>query len=274
VPYSPALSSSGGERLALEAELHQAIRRNELVLHYQPKIDARSRQLVGVEALMRWRRAEGLVAPIDFIPVAEETGLIVALSEWGLFEAARQAARWSQEFGFDRTVAVNLPSRMFTRHDLPDLVLRAAREAGIPHQWLLLEITETGLMKDLQIILPMLHRLSHMGVQISVDDFGTGYSSLHYLTELPISELKIDRSFVVNMAKKPKAIDVIHLIISLARTMNLRVVAEGVEEINQLARLRNMDCDVVQGYLFGRPMPGAALGEWVRQHLAPISRVG
>lgn len=264
IPYSASLSVRGLERLMLEAALHKALSRQEVVLHYQPKLDVRTQQLVGAEALMRWQREGGLVSPGDFIPLAEETGLIVALSEWALFEAAREAARWRKTFGYRHTIAVNLPSRMFARPDLPELVAEAAAQAGVAHQMLVLEITETSLMKDLQVILPTLHRLSAMGVQLSVDDFGTGYSSLHYLTELPLSELKIDRSFVVSMAYKPKALDVIQLVISLARTMQLRVVAEGVEDLGQLARLRSMGCDVVQGYLLGRPMAGGDMAGWVR----------
>ncbi len=267
VVYTPRLSARGREKLALESALYKAIDRQEMRLYYQPKVDIHTSRMVGVEALMRWDRGDegGLVSPGDFIPLAEETGLIVALSEWALGEAARQAAQWQREFGFAGSVAVNMPSRMFLRPDLLRLIDEAVAPHGIPHRMLLLEITESSLMKDLESILPILQGLNDMGVQISVDDFGTGYSSLQYLTELPISELKVDRSFVENMAIKPKAVEVINLIVSLARSLNLRVVAEGVETLPQANLLRSLDCHVMQGYLFSRPLTGALLADWARE---------
>jgi EAL domain-containing protein (putative c-di-GMP-specific phosphodiesterase class I) len=177
----------------------------------------------------------------------------------GAARGARQAHEWRQAFGFNESIAVNMPSRMFLRQDLVDLIHEAVKPYGIPHRMLLLEITESSLMKDLQSILPTLHRLNEVGVQISVDDFGTGYSSLQYLTELPISELKIDRSFVNKLGREPKASEVIHLIISLAQALSLRVVAEGVENTTQMNLLRSLQCRMMQGYLISRPMPGADL---------------
>ncbi|KAB0581072.1 EAL domain-containing protein [Ideonella dechloratans] len=268
VLYTPNLAVRDREKLELETALHKAIERNELVLYYQPKVDAQSGRLMGVEALMRWRRGDALVPPNEFIPMAEETGLIVPLSEWALREAARQAHEWRQAFGFNESIAVNMPSRMFLRQDLVDLIHEAVKPYGIPHRMLLLEITESSLMKDLQSILPTLHRLNEVGVQISVDDFGTGYSSLQYLTELPISELKIDRSFVNKLGREPKASEVIHLIISLAQALSLRVVAEGVENTTQMNLLRSLQCRMMQGYLISRPMPGADLPAWVAEHVA------
>ncbi|GAA0756577.1 EAL domain-containing protein [Ideonella azotifigens] len=264
--YSPNLAVRDREKLELETALHKAIERNELVLYYQPKVEAQTGRLVGVEALMRWRRGETLVPPNEFIPMAEETGLIVPLSEWALREAARQAREWQLGFGFSESIAVNMPSRMFLRHDLVELIHASVSPYGIPHRMLLLEITESSLMKDLQSILPTLRRLNEVGVQISVDDFGTGYSSLQYLTELPISELKIDRSFVNKLGREPKASEVIHLIISLAQALNLRVVAEGVETSAQMNLLRSLQCRLMQGYLIGRPMPGPDLPAWLRAH--------
>lgn len=268
VTYSPSLAVRDREKLELETALHKAIEREELVLYYQPKVDAQSGALMGLEALMRWRRGEVLVPPNEFIPLAEETGLIIPLSEWALREAARQAFEWQQQFGFSESIAVNMPSRMFLRHDLVDLITDAVRPFELPHRMILLEITESSLMKDLQSILPTLHRLTEIGVQISVDDFGTGYSSLQYLTELPISELKIDRSFVQKLGREPKAGEVIHLIISLAQALNLRVVAEGVETTAQMNLLRNLQCRMMQGYLISRPMPGTDLPSWAANHAA------
>ncbi len=268
VTYTPLLSERGREKLELETALYKAIGRQQLILHYQPKIDIHTGAMVGVEALMRWDRGAegGLVPPGEFIPLAEETGLIVTLSEWALGEAARQAAVWRAQFGFDGAVAVNMPSRMFLRQDLAQLIDKALEPHGIPSHMLVLEITESSLMQDLESILPILQSLNDRGVQISVDDFGTGYSSLQYLTELPISELKVDRSFVENMAVKPKAVEVINLIVSLARSLNLRVVAEGVETLPQASLLRSLDCNIMQGYLFSRPLPGDKLAEWAMTH--------
>jgi predicted signal transduction protein with EAL and GGDEF domain len=180
--YGPQLAGRGREKLELETALHKAIERDELVLHYQPKIDVRAGTMVGVEALMRWRRGDRLVPPGDFIPLAEETGLIVPLSEWAMNEAARQARLWQLAHGYSRSIAVNLPSRLFERSDLIDHIHRCATANGVPHRVLMLEITEDNLMKDLQNVIPALHRLNEIGVEVAIDDFGTGYSSLAYLT--------------------------------------------------------------------------------------------
>jgi diguanylate cyclase (GGDEF)-like protein len=268
VVYSPALAVRDREKLELETALHRAIDRKELVLYYQPKIDAVNGELVGMEALMRWRRGGVLVPPNDFIPMAEETGLIVPLSEWVIGEAARQAAEWNLAFGYTESIAVNKPRRMFQRGDLVDLIDGAVTQHGIPHRMMLLEVTESSLMQNLQSILPTLHRLNAVGVQISVDDFGTGYSSLQYLTELPISELKIDRSFVHKLGREPKASEVINLIISLAQALNLRVVAEGVETSAQMNLLRGLQCRLMQGYLISRPMPAADVQGWLAHYRA------
>ncbi|NDY89941.1 EAL domain-containing protein [Ideonella sp. TBM-1] len=269
VAHSPSMIQQGRERLALETALHHAIERQELRLHYQPKVSACGTRLVGVEALMRWDRgaAGGLVSPGAFIPLAEESDLIESLTEWALEEAARQAALWRGRCGFGGTVAVNIPSRMFARQDLPALVDGAVERHGIPHSMLALEITESGLMEDLEGILPLLHALHRRGVQISVDDFGTGYSSLKYLSELPISELKIDRSFVINMSGNSRAMAVITSIISLAKALHLKVVAEGVEEVAHVQTLQQLHCDVFQGYFFSRPLPAEELDPWVKAPL-------
>ncbi len=267
--FSPRLAGKGRERLALESALHKAIERNELVLHYQPKVDVGSGRMVGVEALMRWQRGAALVPPGDFIPVAEESGLIVDLSEWALFEAAQQAQRWAQAFGFREAIAVNLPNRMFERADLVDKIHAAVTRAGVPHSALAIEITETGLMSDLHGVIPTLHRLEAIGVKISIDDFGTGYSSLAYLTSLPIGELKIDRSFVKNLGKQRESTAVVTAIIALAKSLHLRVVAEGVETVAQMDSLARLGCSTMQGFLFSRGLPPRELESWVEQVLLP-----
>ncbi len=267
--YSPMLAGRGREKLELEAALHKAIERNELVLHYQPKIDVRSARMVGAEALMRWQRGSALVPPGDFIPMAEETGLIVPLSEWALREAARQAKIWSLNFGFADSIAVNLPNRMFERSDLVETIHQAVSAFGVPHRAIQLEITETGLMKDLQNVIPSLHRLTEIGVEISIDDFGTGYSSLAYLTTLPISELKIDRSFVRDLGITPQSSAVVTAIIALARSLGLRVIAEGVENLRQMEVLHRLGCTVMQGFLFSRAIPPDELEVWLQQTVLP-----
>ena len=267
--YSPALSGNGRDKLELETALHKAIEREELVLHYQPQIDVQAGRMVGCEALMRWKRDGRLVPPGDFIPLAEETGLIVPLSEWALREAARQARHWRQSIGFDTSISVNLPSLMFTRSDLIEQIHEAVTHNGVPHSMLRLEITEDSLMKDLQGVIPALHRLNEIGVEISIDDFGTGYSSLSYLTTLPIAELKIDRAFIKDLGITPQSPAIVQAIVALGKAMGLRVVAEGVEMVRQMEVLQRLGCSIMQGYLFCRPVPADELERWTGSTVLP-----
>ena len=267
--YTPQLGGRGREKIELESHLHKAIERNELVLHYQPKVDVRGARMVGAEALMRWQRGGVLVPPGDFIPLAEETGLIVPLSEWAVREAARQAKIWQQSFGFADSIAVNLPSRLFERSDLVEKIHEAVSAYGVPHKAILLEITENNLMKDLHNVSLSLHRLNEIGVQISIDDFGTGYSSLAYLTTLPISELKIDRSFVRDLGITPQSSAVVSAIIALARSLGLRVIAEGVETLRQMDVLHRLGCGIMQGFLFAKALPPDELETWLQQTVLP-----
>jgi predicted signal transduction protein with EAL and GGDEF domain/FixJ family two-component response regulator len=267
--YSPQLAGHGKQKLELESALHKALERNEIVLHYQPKIDVRAARMVGAEALMRWQRGNVLVPPADFIPLAEETGLIVPLSEWALKEAARQAKLWSLQFGFSDSIAVNLPSRLFERTDLVEHIHQCVSAYGVPHRSIQLEITENNLMKDLQNVIPSLHRLNEVGVEISIDDFGTGYSSLAYLTTLPISEVKIDRTFVRDLGITPQSSAVVTAIIALARALGLRVIAEGVETLRQMEVLHRLGCSLMQGFLFSKPLPPDELERWIAQTVLP-----
>ncbi len=267
--YSPSLAGRGRAMLELESALHKAIERNELALHYQPKIDVRGARMVGAEALMRWNRGGELIAPSAFIPLAEESGLIVPLSEWVVHEAARQARAWQDRFGAGLTIAINLPPRIFERSDLVELIQGAVAACGVAPSAIELEITETGLMKELHNVIPTLHRLNQIGVQISIDDFGTGYSSLAYLTSLPISELKVDRSFIRELGRTPKGSAVVTAIIALARSLNLRVVAEGVENLRQMQALRRLGCSVMQGFLFSGAKPAVDIDAWLEQVVLP-----
>jgi PAS domain S-box-containing protein len=272
--YDPQVASKGRVRLDLDTALHKALERNELVLYYQPKIDVRTSQMVGAEALMRWMRDGKLIPPGDFIPLAEATGLINDMSLWAITEAARQARVWQDKFGFDSSIAVNLPSRLFERPDLVDTIEQILKAEGVAPRAIELEITETGLMKDLQGVVPSLHKLNQLGIEISIDDFGTGYSSLAYLTSLPISELKIDRSFVRDLGTTPQSSAVVSAIIALARALGLRVIAEGVEQVSQMEVLYNLGCQICQGFLFARPMPPKDIDEWLQDlHKRPLPRI-
>jgi predicted signal transduction protein with EAL and GGDEF domain len=267
--YTPQLGGRGREKIELESHLHKAIERNELVLYYQPKIDVRGAKMVGAEALMRWQRGNVLVPPGDFIPLAEETGLIVPLSEWAVKEAARQVKIWQQSFGFADSIAVNLPSRLFERSDLVENIHQAVTQYGVPHRAIQLEITENNLMKDLHNVSLSLHRLNEIGVEISIDDFGTGYSSLAYLTTLPISELKIDRTFVRDLGITPQSSAVVSAIIALARSLGLRVIAEGVENLRQMEVLHKLGCTAMQGFLFAKALPPDDLEAWLQNTVLP-----
>jgi predicted signal transduction protein with EAL and GGDEF domain/DNA-binding response OmpR family regulator len=267
--YSPTLAGQGRAKLELETALHKAIEREELVLHFQPKVDLRSARMVGAEALMRWNRAGRLVPPGDFIPLAEETGLIVPLSEWALREAARQARAWREAFGFDDSIAVNMPSRLFERSDLVEHIHQCVGSVNLPHRAIQLEITEDNLMKELRNVIPSLQRLNELGVEIAIDDFGTGYSSLAYLTTLPISEVKIDRGFVRDLGVTPQSSAVVTAIIALARSLGLRVVAEGVETQRQMEVLHRLGCSVMQGFLFSRAVPADELQRWLERAELP-----
>ena len=269
--YDPQLASKARVRLDLDTALHKALERNELVLFYQPKVDVQTCRWVGAEALMRWRRDGQLVPPGEFIPLAEATGLINDMSLWAINEAARQAKEWELRLGFDASIAVNLPSRLFEQPDLVDKVEAILALHEVHPRGIELEITETGLMKDLQGVVPSLHRLNQLGTEISIDDFGTGYSSLSYLTTLPISELKIDRSFVHGLGDTPQSTAIVSAIIALARALGLRVIAEGVEKVSQMEILYNLGCHICQGFLYAKPMPPAELEMWVADVLSKRS---
>ena len=191
------------------------------------------------------------------------------LSEWAIREAARQVRVWQDNFGFSDSIAVNLPNRLFERTDLVEYIHNAVTTYGVPHHSIAFEITETGLMKDLQSVIPVLHRLNEIGVEIAIDDFGTGYSSLAYLTTLPISELKIDQRFVRDLGMTPQSSAVVTAIIALGRSLGLRVVAEGVETLRQMEVLHRLGCGIMQGYLFSRPQPPEEIELWLQQTVLP-----
>lgn len=252
--YTPHLSRRARERLDLESALHKALERGELFLRYQPAVEVTTSRIVAAEALMRWRLDDRDVMPADFIPLAEESGLIVPMTEWALAQVAHQVARWQQRLGFTGSVAVNMPARMLSRPDLVDYIQQVSAQAGISPHRLHLEITETTLMDQVEQVVQTLHRLRNIGVQISIDDFGTGYSSLAYLTRHPISELKIDRGFVQHLGEESRSNAVVAAVIAMARALELRVVAEGVETRQQMDILQFLGCTRMQGYHFAHPL--------------------
>ena len=253
--FAGDMNSAAVEKLKMESELRHALERNELLLHYQPKVDARSGRITGVEALMRWQHPErGLVPPGVFIPVAEETGLIVAMGEWVLEEACRQKKIWRDAGLPGIDMAINLASPSFRKTDLVERVADTLTRYGVPPTELCLEATESILMRDADVAMVTLNRLRDLGVKLSIDDFGTGYSSLSYLRRFPINQLKIDRSFVNEVTSCPDDAAIIAAIVSLARTLKLEVVAEGVETADQMRRLIEQGCRIMQGFYFSKPL--------------------
>jgi predicted signal transduction protein with EAL and GGDEF domain/DNA-binding response OmpR family regulator len=267
--FSPELAGRGREKLELESALHKALERNELVLHYQPRVDVRTSRMVGVEALMRWKRGDRLVPPGEFIPVAEETGLIVPMTEWALREAARQAKAWKLAFGFDESISVNLPARMFLRSDLPEHIHQSVTTVNLPHRTIMVEIVERDLMGVVGDLPPMLERLNQMGVEVAIDDFGTGESSLGVISKLPFAELKIDKQFVKDLGFDHTSGVLVTAVIAIARALGQRVVAEGVETMRQMQELRSLGCTLMQGFLFSKALPGDEIQGWLEQNELP-----
>lgn len=272
VDFRAEMTLATQRRTRLERDLRRAIETEGLSVHYQPQFDCYTGRLVGVEALLRWPHDEyGFVSPSEFIPIAEETGLIVALGRWVLRRACKDVAGWVEQGANDLSVAVNVSTRQMREPRFIDDVARALNESGLPPANLELELTESLLMKDVDAAVAFMKQVRDAGVRLSIDDFGTGYSSLSYLQSFPINQLKIDRSFVQLLPQRGDTIA--RAIISLARGFGLTVVAEGVENHAQLEWLRAAGCDYVQGYLLGRPMPAAMLSDLLTEK-GQVSAVG
>jgi diguanylate cyclase (GGDEF)-like protein len=253
--YRSDMRAASVEQLALETSLRKAIFKNEFVVYYQPKIDIATRRIDGAEALVRWQHPTmGLLPPKDFIPLAEETGLISAISEWVLERACRQAAQW-QANGMEILISVNLSAHQFRKGDIVEIVDRVLDNTGLPPRLLELELTESLIMEDLDKNIEILTALRTRGLGLSLDDFGTGYSSLSYLKRFPVDTLKIDRSFIEELHISPDDAAITQAIIDMAHSMNMKVVAEGVEEEAQMSMLQGMGCDSIQGYLISKPVP-------------------
>ncbi len=273
--YAHAVGAGYGNSLRLENALRHAVARRELHLDYQPCVDTRRDRVTGTEALVRWRHPTfGVMPPDSFIPLADETGLIIDLGHWVLAEACRQNRAWHDAGLAPLTVAVNVSAAQFRRADFADRVAVALAESGMDPHFLELEITETVVMQDAETNVRTLRKLKNMGVRIAVDDFGTGYSSLSYLKRLPIDILKIDRSFLQNLMTDSDNQAIVRAIIALARSLKLTLIAEGVETAGQYVFLRELGCDRAQGFYIGRPMAPARIGELRALELAALRGVG
>jgi diguanylate cyclase (GGDEF)-like protein/PAS domain S-box-containing protein len=263
--YTPELNVKAHEKFLLREELRNAILRSEFILLYQPQVDSRTGRLLAVEALIRWRHpTRGATDPARFIPIAEETGLIVPIGDWALREACRRNKAW-QEAGLPPiTICVNVSARQFAERNWVGRVADALRDSGLAAEYLELELTESLIMQDAEQAVETMKELQRLGVQLSIDDFGTGYSSLSALKRFPVHRLKIDKSFIENLPEAENDRAVVSAVISLGQKLNLRIIAEGVETEAQAAFLRENNCNEMQGYLFSEPLPAACIEEFIR----------
>ncbi|MFL6620672.1 MAG: putative bifunctional diguanylate cyclase/phosphodiesterase [Povalibacter sp.] len=262
--YDPEYDTHQQQQLSLLGEIRSAVERNELRVHYQPKISLSCSAAAAVEALLRWQHpVRGFIPPSEFIPFAEQTGYIKILTRWVLDEAIRQCGTWHAK-GIALKVSINLSARDLMNRELPDMIAGLLHQHGTPAGMICLEITESGFMEDPAYAQKVLERLNALGVMLSIDDYGTGYSSLSYIAKLPVDELKIDRSFVSHMKEDPTTSMIVRSTIELGHSLGLKVVAEGVEDEQSLEMLRELGCDHAQGYYMSRPLPPADLEEWLR----------
>jgi diguanylate cyclase (GGDEF)-like protein len=268
--FQSSMQTAAQDRLTLEMDLAEALERRQLFLQYQPTFDLQSERVVGVEALIRWRHpTRGVIPPIEFIPVAEESGLIVPIGRWVLQEACRQAAIWYGD-GHRIGMSVNVSGRQLDDDELVEDVRGAFTESGLDPMTLTLEITETTLMRDADATAGRLHSLKELGVRIAIDDFGTGYSSLAYLRQFPVDALKIDRSFISGIAGSKGSASLIHTLVQLGKTLDIETLAEGIEEQSQLETLQREHCDLGQGFLFSRPLDVDAVEKFLNaEELTP-----
>lgn len=266
--YDEAMGLAAAKTLRMITDLRHAVANGELRLHYQPKVDTASGRLLGMEALVRWVHPErGMISPVEFIPVAEDTGMIVAIGRWVLREACRQNAAWQQAGLRPLRVAVNLSARQFRSDNLLDEIDAALSETALPASSLELEITESMVMEDPERVIDLLEKIRSRGIHLSLDDFGTGHSSLAYLKRFPIDCVKIDRAFIMDMPGNTDDVAIARTIVAMAKSLGLATVAEGVETAEQLELLKNMGCDQIQGYFFSRPLPADEFLAFYQAHL-------
>jgi predicted signal transduction protein with EAL and GGDEF domain len=264
--FTPGMHAGTEDRVQLESDLHAAVALKQFELYYQPKVDTRTGAVRSAEALIRWvHPARGIVLPSDFIPLAEECGLIGAIGGWVVREACRQARAWQDGGVPPMRVSVNLAASQFRDTDLVESIRRALDDADLQARYLEVELTESAVMSDPERSISILEQLSAMGVLVSVDDFGTGYSSMSYLRRFPIDKLKIDRVFIDEIVSRPEDASIVRAIISLAHSLHLKVVAEGVETPAQVEFLKASGCDEYQGFHFSRPLPAADFERLIRK---------
>ena len=272
VVFASAMRDEVTDRMNLEMDLHGALERNEFFLVYQPIFEMRDGRVTGAEALLRWRHpVRGVVEPDTFVPLLEETGAIIEVGRWVLSEACRQTARWHAR-GHQIGIAVNFSARQLEHPSLLGDIRRVIAESGIDAASLMLEITETAIMRDAEAIAARLQRVKELGVRIAIDDFGTGYSSLAYLSQFPVDLLKIDRSFVAAIAESPEGGALTHMLVQLGKTLGLETVAEGIESEKQYSQLQEDQCDSGQGFLIARPLDGDALGSFLDRNAISLGR--
>ena len=253
--FYPEMAQLSLQTLILENKLHKALEREEFALRYQPQLDLRHGGISGMEALVCWNYpGQEPVSPLDFIPLAEETGLITPIGEWILRSACAQNKRWQDEGLPAQKVAVNISARQFYQYDIANLVGSVLESTGLDPCWLGVEITESVLMQDVEQTVKILHRLNDMGVQVTIDDFGTGYSSLSYLKQFPVQALKIDRSFITGIPEDHEDRAITAAIIAMAHALGIQVIAEGIEREEQRQFLATKGCDKIQGFLFSPPL--------------------
>ncbi|HEX7933354.1 MAG TPA: EAL domain-containing protein, partial [Paraburkholderia sp.] len=268
--FSTALEGQAARRFQIETMLREALERQQLHLVYQPQVTLANGRIAQVETLLRWNHPQrGMISPAEFVPVAEESGLIEQIGEWVIRTACREAGKLLRLVGSLPRVAINVSPQQFQRPDLFGTIREALEQAALDPSYLEVEITEGVLLGDTEQALQTLHALRHLGVEVAVDDFGTGYSSLAYLTRFPLNRLKIDRSFVTRMGSDPQCMALVGAIIAMAHALKLRVTAEGVETPEQAAQLLALGCDEAQGFWFSRPVTASGL----RNLLGPLRAV-
>jgi EAL domain-containing protein (putative c-di-GMP-specific phosphodiesterase class I) len=257
--YSPYMDASARESLSMENGLRTAVGNNELYMLYQPKVNVASNTIAGAEALIRWQNPEfGLISPVNFIPLAEQTGMIVSIGKWAMEESCRQAAEWRNSGYPDFQIAVNVSIRQLREPDFIRVVESVLSASGLPAEALIVELTENMIIENAEDNIVKLRQLKQLGIKLSIDDFGTGYSSLSYLQRFPLDQLKIDRSFISEVRSANERVPIVKAVISLAHDLGLSVVAEGIETEHQLAHIRGYKCEEYQGYLFSRPVTADA----------------
>jgi EAL domain-containing protein (putative c-di-GMP-specific phosphodiesterase class I) len=266
------MGTRSSERLQAEADLRKGLERDELEVHYQPFYSLDGQQILGAEALVRWRHpTKGLISPLRFIPMAEETGLILQVGRYVLDTACRQVRAIRDRLDVDMPISVNLSPRQFADSGLLSQVAAVLDATGLPPELLMFEITETMVMQDLSGAREVMKKLNRLGVRLAIDDFGTGHSSLAYLKQFPVHEVKVDRTFVQGVAESPVDSAIVRAVIDLANAMGIAAIAEGVETESQVAGLKVLGCEVAQGFYFSQPLRAGDFDELLTRHFAPVN---